>query len=200
MKAVVLLSGGLDSTVALAMEKAIDEPVECLTVDYGQRHRREIQAAADIADHYGIPHTIVKVDPILFSGSALTFGTDVPDGAATEPDATYVPARNTVLIALATARAEVIGARKVVIGANKDDAAAYPDCRPQYIEAYRDVLMEGTVGHVWLSAPLIGRHKDWVVQAAKEMFVPVHLTYSCYRGDAEPCGRCGACIGRGDAA
>lgn len=193
MKSVVLLSGGLDSAVSLAAER---DAVEALTVDYGQRHIREIDAARQIAKYYNVPHTVVKLDPVLFGGSALTGDVDVPDGAATEPDATYVPARNTVLLALAASRAETIGARCVVIGAHADDAAAYPDCRRQYIEAIRDVLSEGTVGHVWVKAPFLGYTKAEIVQLADDLGVPIELTWSCYRGEEEPCGTCGACVGR----
>jgi 7-cyano-7-deazaguanine synthase len=187
---VVLLSGGLDSAVCLAMQTG---PVDCLTVDYGQRHRREIQAAADIAKMYGANHTIVTLNPELFAGSALTGAVEVPDGHAKAPDATYVPARNTVLLALAAARAESIGSRRVVIGANADDAAGYPDCRRKYLEAFRDVLQQGTVGHVWIQAPLLGMTKSEVRQMADELGVPVDWTWSCYAGGDTPCGVCGAC-------
>lgn len=195
---VVLLSGGVDSTVALAMKLDAGFEVEALTVDYGQRHRREIESASKIAHHYRVEHRIVSVTPELFSGSALTSDAEVPDGVATEPDATYVPARNTVLLALAAARADSIGARNVIIGANADDAAAYPDCRASYITAFRDVLIEGTIGHVWVSAPLLYMHKPKIIERAKQLNVPLELTWSCYQGGDEPCGTCGACISRGD--
>lgn len=189
MKTVVLLSGGLDSAVTLAMHPDAD----CLTVDYGQRHRREIDSARKVAAHYGAAHTVATVDPILFKGSALTDDIKVPDGHAESPDATYVPARNTVLLALAAAYAESIGARKIVIGANADDAAGYPDCRSSYIQAFRDVLLQGTIGHVWVAAPLLGFTKVGVLALATELDVPVELTWSCYAGMDVPCGTCGAC-------
>lgn len=198
MKTVVLLSGGLDSALVLAMALR-DGEASALTIDYGQRHRREIESARAVADHYCVPHTIASIDPVLFGGSALTFDRDVPDGAAAEPDATYVPARNTVLLALATARAESTGARCIAIGANADDAGGYPDCRRKYLEAFRGVLTTGTVGHVWLSAPLLGYTKSDVVDLAKQVGVPTDLTWSCYQGGAEPCGTCGACESRNEA-
>lgn len=193
MKTVVLLSGGVDSSTALALMINQGEDIFALTVDYGQRHRREIKAATDVANYYRIKHLVARVDPLLFSGSALTVGREVPDCHANEPDATYVPARNTVLLALAAARAESIGATKIVIGANADDEAGYPDCRRKYVEAFRDVLQLGTLKHVWLMAPLIGMTKADVLREAAKLEVPLSLTWSCYRGGSEPCGRCGAC-------
>lgn len=197
MKTVVLLSGGLDSAVALANAPDV---VEALTVDYGQRHVREIASARKIAAHYNVPHTIVNLDPILFRGSALTVPKrELPEGAATSPDDTYVPARNTVLLALAAARAEVVGARSVVIGCNADDFNAYPDCRRKYIEAFRDVLTEGTVSHIWVSAPFLNMTKTEVKKLGEDLGVPAGLTWSCYKGGVVPCGTCGACITRGAA-
>lgn len=196
MRSVVLLSGGLDSAVALALA---DDPVEALTVDYGQRHRREIEAARALAAHYGVPWRPITLDPTLFEGttSALVGNTPVPEGHADEPDATYVPARNTVLLSLAAARAEVLGAGSVIIGANADDAAAYPDCRAAYLQSFRDVLLEGTLGHVWIQAPLLAMGKREILLHARRLDVPVDLTWSCYEGlDSGPCGRCGACQAR----
>lgn len=190
MKSIVLLSGGLDSAVALAVT---EDAIEALTVDYGQRHWKEITAAAKIAAHYGTRHTVIAIDPILFEGSALTGTGDIPVGHANAPDATYVPARNTVLLALAAARAESIGAKRIVIGANADDAAGYPDCRRPYIEAFRDVLNHGTLGHVWVQAPLLALRKHDIRERATKLGVPIELTWSCYLGGNEPCGQCGAC-------
>jgi 7-cyano-7-deazaguanine synthase len=190
---IVLLSGGLDSAVALAAMRS--SVVEALTVDYGQRHAREITSAAKIARHYGIAHRVVALDPVLFGGCALTLrSAELPGGPASSPDATYVPARNTVLLALAAARAESIGARRIVIGANADDAAGYPDCRREYIEAFRDVLAAGTLGHVWVAAPLLDKSKAQIVDLAKDLGVPTELTWSCYAGGEQPCGECGACV------
>jgi 7-cyano-7-deazaguanine synthase len=195
VKTVVLLSGGLDSAVALAgcyEEGLVD--IHTLTVDYGQRHVREIDAARALAKHYKVPHAYIEIDPILFSGSALTGGADVPEGHADEPDATFVPGRNTVLIALATAYAESIGAGNIVIGANADDAGGYPDCRRKFIESYRDTISVGTDGKVWLHAPLLSMSKAEIVFESRRLGVPVNLTWSCYRGGETPCGRCGACM------
>lgn len=196
MTAVVLLSGGLDSAVALAITKDQGESVIALTVDYGQRHRREIRSAEAIAKFYGVQHALVTVDPVLFGGSALTGSGELPDGLATAPDSTYVPARNSVLLALGAAYAESHSASQVVIGANADDATAYPDCRRDFIESMRHVLMHGTVSHVWVAAPLLALTKPEIVGLATRLRVPIELTWSCYAGGVTPCGRCGACVSR----
>jgi 7-cyano-7-deazaguanine synthase len=195
MKSLVLLSGGVDSAVSLAIT---NDPVEALTIDYGQRHNREIFAAQKIAAHYDVPWQLVNVDPVIFRGSALTNHAEVPDGHAESPDATYVPARNTVFLAVAAARAESIGANSIILGANADDAAGYPDCRAEYLWAYRDVLQQGTVGNIWISAPLLLNTKAEIMDMASELDVPIELTWSCYRGGENPCGTCGACVSRGD--
>ena len=193
MRSVVLLSGGLDSTVLLATVIGAAFDPHALTVDYGQVHRREIDAAREIARYYDVEHTVVEVDPILFGGSALTGHGEIPAGHADGPDSTYVPARNTVLLALAAAQAESIDARAVFIGCNADDEAGYPDCRREFIESYRNVIQMGTLNHVWIDAPLIGLTKQSVLAEARRLNVPLHLTWSCYRGGEQPCGACGAC-------
>lgn len=193
MKSVVLLSGGLDSTLALAMAVRDGHSVEALTVTYGQTHAREVEAAQLIAEHYGVSQVRVAVSPVLFEGSALTGGADIPTAHADAPDSTYVPARNTVLLALAAARAEATGAKNVIIGANAADEAGYPDCRRKFIEAYRDVLQLGTLNHVWVMAPLLELSKSDILRRAYELDVPVEMTWSCYRGGLVQCGLCGAC-------
>lgn len=192
MKSVVLLSGGLDSALVLAMTA---EPVEALTVDYGQRHQKEIDAAEKIAAHYGVPWRLITVDPQLYegTGSALLGGSEVPEGHAEQVDATYVPMRNTLLISMASVRAEILGARMIGLGANADDAAGYPDCRPSYLEGFRDVLITGTLQHIWVHAPLLYTKKSQIRALAEERGVPTGLVWSCYAGGAEPCGKCGAC-------
>ena len=189
---VLLLSGGVDSAVALSMQTG---PVETLTIDYGQRHRKEIDAAKKISAHYGVNNITIELDNRLFGGvSALTDrSVKLPTGHATSPDFTYVPARNTVFLALAAARAESIGANRVVIGCNADDAGAYPDCSLRYIQSFRDVLIDGTIGKVWVSAPLIGLTKRQIISEAYYRLVPIELTWSCYAGSDTPCGVCGAC-------
>lgn len=193
MKAVVLLSGGLDSTVALAMAVEAGYEIDTLTVNYGQRHAREVASAKRVAEYYGVPNVEVLLSRVLFGGSALTGDGDIPVGHATSPDATYVPARNTVLLALAAARAEAIGAGTVIIGANGGDAAGYPDCRREFIESFRDVLNLGTVNHVWVMAPLLDMSKAEILAHGHRLKAPVGRTWSCYQGGDYECGKCGAC-------
>lgn len=200
MKAIILLSGGMDSTVVLALVKERGDTVTTLTVDYGQRHRREVDAAARIADHYNVPNTVVTLDPRLFAGSSLTTGAgEPPDSHADEPDSTLVPGRNTVLLALGTAYAESLGGGNVVIGANSGDAGGYPDCRGKFIESFRETVGIGTAGKVWVTAPLLSLTKTEIAGLARELQVPLGLAYSCYRGGEKPCNTCGACISRNEA-
>jgi 7-cyano-7-deazaguanine synthase len=193
MKAVVLLSGGVDSTVALGLMLERNLYCEALTIDYGQVNNLEIEAAKKVADYYGVLHKVVPISPLLFTGSALLGFGDIPVGEPRRPDATYVPARNTVLLALAAARAEATQSDMVVIGANADDAVGYPDCRAEYLNAFRSVLRLGTVNQIWVSTPLLLKTKREVLELGREINAPLSLTYSCYRGAEVQCGECGAC-------
>lgn len=201
----VLLSGGLDSSVTMAM--AIEEgfAVHALTIDYGQRHRRELEAARSVAAHYGVDHLVVRVDLTAFGGSALTDGSvDVPSPAPGEEISgrippTYVPARNTVFLGMALAWAEALDADAVYIGANAVDYSGYPDCRPEYIEAMQRVVELGTRrgaegAPVLIRAPIIALSKAGIVAKGVELGVPLQHTWSCYRGGDTACGRCDSCI------
>lgn len=191
MRSIVLLSGGIDSTVALVHASA----ELALSVNYGQTHRRELQAAASIAKHYGVNHTEVNVAAALDIPSALTGRGTIPDTHATEPDATLVPGRNLVLIALATAWANAWGYDTVVIGANADDNAGYPDCRPTFLRELGEATRSGYGVGVW--APLARMTKRQVIEYGHELNIPFDLTWSCYRGGEKPCGTCGACESNG---
>jgi len=205
-RAVVLLSGGLDSSTCLAVARARGYEAHCLSVDYGQRHRGEIARARRVARALGARHhRVVKVDLSAFGGSALTdpaiavpkdrsprqMGRSIP--------ATYVPARNTVLLALALAHAESIGARDVFVGVNALDYSGYPDCRPEFLRAFerlsRVATKAGVEGRpVRIRAPLLRLTKARIVRLGTRLGVPYRLTLSCYdpvRGRA--CGRCDAC-------
>lgn len=190
MKTIVLLSGGIDSTVALVKSKAD----VALSFDYNQTHRRELDSAAKIAKHYEVIHRVL---PLTFGCSALT-GTDpIPEHHAEEPDATEVPGRNLVMIATAVAWAQDNEYDCVVIGANADDRNGYPDCRPEFLTALDDATRVGYGITVW--APLLKMTKRQIIESARRMNVPIDLTWSCYRGGAEPCNRCGACESRNEA-
>ncbi len=202
--AVVLLSGGLDSSVVLAI--AIDRgySVHALTVDYGQRHQRELDAARAMAKHHGVDHKTVRVDLSAFGGSALTDGLiKVPSGTPEEEigtsiPPTYVPARNTVLISMAAAWAEALHADFVFIGANAVDYSGYPDCRPEFIKAMQRATDMGTKrgvegNPIRIIAPIMRSSKADIVRRGLELDVPLRLTWSCYRGRLKACGHCDSC-------
>ena len=204
-KAVVLLSGGLDSSTALAIAKSKGREVHALTVDYGQRHRREIEAAKKVAKHFRARgHKILKIDLKPIGGSALTDkSVAVPERRTMEEigrgiPPTYVPARNTVLLGLALGYAEVVGADEVYIAANYLDASGYPDCRPEFYAAFREVARLGTKRGVegrpiHIHTPLIHMTKADIVRRGAELGVPFELTWSCYHGRAKACGVCDSC-------
>jgi 7-cyano-7-deazaguanine synthase len=197
----VVLSGGLDSTVcmALATEETGTAPL-ALTFDYGQRHRTELDRAAGVAGHYRSEHLVVHLDTSAWGGSALTDSTiDIPaSGAAEGIPATYVPARNSIFLAVALGVAEARDLDAVWIGVNAIDYSGYPDCRPEFIEAFRGVAATGQRRGVEgdpiaLRTPLIDRTKEQIVRLGVELDAPLYLTWSCYRGGDVPCGACDAC-------
>jgi 7-cyano-7-deazaguanine synthase len=203
-RAVVLLSGGLDSTTAAAWAIATGFDVSTMSVDYGQRHRLELAAAKGVTRHLGIlDHRVVTVDLRAIGGSALTDEVAVPKDRETlagEIPATYVPARNTVFLALLTGLAEVVGATDLVIGANAQDYSGYPDCRPEFLRAFEDVARLGTrVGvqgaRLVVHAPLLHLSKAGIIRLGASLGVDYSLTLSCYDPPAAlvHCGRCDAC-------
>lgn len=207
-KAVVLLSGGLDSTTVLALAKSQGFAVFALSVDYGQRHRAELYRAADVAKALGaIDHRVVKLDLRAIGGSALTDDIAVPkDRSASDMShgvpVTYVPARNTILLGLALGYAETVGAFDIFIGANVLDYSGYPDCRPVFLAAFEDLAnlatkagVEGT-GKFRIHSPLLKLTKAEIIREGVKLGVDYSLTLSCYDPDAEgrACGRCDSCV------
>jgi len=207
--AVVLLSGGLDSTTVLAIARDAGFDPHAMTFRYGQRHEAEIQAARRVAAHAGVgDHVIVDIDLRTFGGSALTADIDVPRDRA--PDAmasngipiTYVPARNTIFLSFALAWAEVLGAGDIFIGVNALDYSGYPDCRPEYIAAFERMANLATRGGVEgtnpirIQAPLLHLTKAQIIRRGLELGVDFALTTSCYDPDARgwSCGHCDACV------
>ncbi|MCB1933769.1 7-cyano-7-deazaguanine synthase QueC [Accumulibacter sp.] len=199
-RAVVLLSGGLDSATTLAIARAAGFVCHCLSIDYGQRHRAELQAAAAVAATLGAAeHRVVSLSLDGFGGSALTDAAiAVPvDGVQPGIPITYVPARNTIMLSLALAWAEVLGSNDIFVGVNAVDYSGYPDCRPEYIAAFESMArlatkaaVEGAV--LRLHAPLISLGKAQIIQRGSELGVDYALTVSCYQAD--PAGRaCGIC-------
>ena len=198
----VILSGGLDSTVCMALaERDSERPPLALTFDYGQRHRAEIDRAAAVAGHYRSDHLVVQLDTTAWGGSALTDRSiDIPIGASAEGiPVTYVPARNSIFLAVALGVAEARDLDAVWIGVNAIDYSGYPDCRPEFIEAFRRVAAtgqkRGVEGNpIAIRSPLIRSTKAEIVTLGRELGAPLGLTWSCYQGGDTPCGVCDACV------
>ncbi|ADD08468.1 7-cyano-7-deazaguanine synthase QueC [Candidatus Aciduliprofundum boonei] len=203
MKAVVLLSGGLDSSTVLAIALEMGYDVHALSFDYGQRHSRELESAKKIARYFNVPHKIIKIDLRQIGGSALTDNIEVPERQVEDIEKeipiTYVPARNTILLSLALGYAEVIDADAIFYGANAIDYSGYPDCRPEYVEAFERVANLGTKRGVEgkpikIIAPIIHMTKAEIIKKGMELGVPYELTWSCYRGEKKACGKCDSCL------
>jgi len=207
-RAVVLLSGGLDSTTTLAIAGSGGFAAYAMTFRYGQRHALEIEAARRIAARLGVAdHVIVTIDLRVFGGSALTGDLDVPKDRPLEEmghgiPITYVPARNTIFLSFALAWAEVLGSSDVFLGVNALDYSGYPDCRPEYIEAYQKMANLATRAGVegrqrlTIHTPLIHLTKAQIIQRGLQLGVDYGLTISCYDplAGGEACGRCDACL------
>ena len=205
--AVVLLSGGIDSTTTLAIAITGGYEAYALSFDYGQRHQIETQAARRAADSFGVKkHRIAKIDLRVFGGSALTGDIDVPKQRSETEIAdgipvTYVPARNTIFLAYALGWAEVIQAADIFLGVNAIDYSGYPDCRPEFIEAFQTVANVGTKAGVegrrfQIHTPLIKFSKAEIIRKAVKLGVDLSLTHSCYdpSPDGLACGECDSCL------
>jgi 7-cyano-7-deazaguanine synthase len=199
-KAVVLVSGGMDSAVVLAMAREQGFVCHALSVSYGQRHTSELAAAAELAALHGAEHKVVTVDLRSIGGSALTADIDVPEAAAAGIPVTYVPARNTIMLSIALGWAEVLGADDLFCGVNAVDYSGYPDCRPEFIAAFERLAnlatKAGVEGHALrLHAPLMRMSKADIAREGARLGVDFSRTVSCYQADAqgEACGRCDAC-------
>jgi len=207
-RAVVLLSGGLDSATVLAAAKAEGLECHCLTVDYGQRHRVELEAAARVASALGAAsHRVINLDLRAIGGSALTDDIAVPKTQGPESGEvpiTYVPARNTVMLSLLLGLAEVVEADQLFIGANAIDYSGYPDCRPEFLQAFEKLATLATVAgaehgvQFRVRAPLLELTKADIIRRGLELGVDYGLTWSCYdpTPDGLACGRCDSCIFR----
>ena len=205
-KAVILLSGGLDSTTCLAIAKNQSFELYALTFNYGQRHDFELKSAQKIVDHYQIKnHSVVNIDLAQFGGSALTDEIDVPkdrsDSEMTDIPLTYVPARNTVFLSLALAWAETLNAFDIFIGVNALDYSGYPDCRPEYISAYEKIAnlatKAGVLGNKFkIHTPLINMTKSEIISTGIKLGVDYGMTSTCYdpKPNGNPCGNCDACF------
>jgi len=201
-KAVVLLSGGLDSTVTLACSVNDGNESIALSFRYGQRHSRELDSARAVADHYGIEHKVIDLDMSSFRSSLIgghgevekdrkDIGKDIPD--------TYVPARNIIMLSVAAGLCESMGASSVYIGANSVDYSGYPDCRKEFFAAFEDMIKAGTKAgaegrRIEIRTPILDLSKADIIRLGKRLDAPLHLTWSCYSGGDEQCGRCDSCI------
>ncbi|MEL6796157.1 MAG: 7-cyano-7-deazaguanine synthase QueC [Planctomycetota bacterium] len=205
-RAVVLVSGGLDSAVTLAIAKNAGCECHAISFDYGQRHRVELEAASRVTNAARVAsHTVVPLDLRIFGGSALTDTMDVPkdrdaDTMADGIPITYVPARNLMFLSLAVAHAEVIGATSIYLGVNAVDYSGYPDCRPQFITSFEETANLATKagvegGSLAIHAPLMHLAKHEIVQRAADLGVDLSVTVSCYDPDlrGHACGRCDSC-------
>ncbi|MFM9167536.1 MAG: 7-cyano-7-deazaguanine synthase QueC [Verrucomicrobiota bacterium] len=199
----LIYSGGVDSTVLLAHLLAEGREVHCLSVDYGQRHRRELEAARAICAHYGVDHRLADLRALapLFGSNALTGGVKVPEGHYEEESmkATVVPNRNMLLISVATAWAVSLKAESVAYGAHGGDHAIYPDCRPEFAEALDRAVRLADWHEVRLERPFVKMDKAAIVRRGAELDVPFSLTWSCYVGGERHCGKCGTCVERKEA-
>lgn len=212
MKILVLSSGGVDSTTCLAMavQEAGAENVLALSIYYGQKHDREIQAARNVADHYGVQRMELDLS-VIFTGSNCSllrqsdqaipresYADQIEKTGGAVPVSTYVPFRNGLFLSCAASVALSHSCEKIMYGAHADDAAgaAYPDCSLPFVTAMNQAIMEGTGGQLRLEAPFVSVSKTEVVRTGLKLDVPYALTWSCYEGGETPCGVCGTCIDR----
>jgi 7-cyano-7-deazaguanine synthase len=187
MKAIVLLSGGLDSLVTLSMALKAGRQILTLSFDYGQRHKIEIEAARAIAEYYRVPNKLITIDPATFREAQCSL-------TGAQASSTYVPARNTLFLAYAAGQAEIFGADEIYIGANKADRTGYPDCRPEFIRAFQGVLDCAILGSPKIVTPLTDLEKSEVVKLGMELSCPLELSWSCYNPQkTRPCLVCDAC-------
>jgi len=199
---VVVLSGGLDSTVCMALATRDGQPLVAVTFDYGQRHRIELERAAAVAAHYGAEQLVVRLDASQWGGSALTDPSiDVPDASAVGSGipVTYVPARNLIFLSVATGVAEARDADALYLGINALDYSGYPDCRPEFVRSFAETARlatkRGVEGRpIAVRTPLVDLTKSEIVRLGLDVKAPLHLTWSCYRGGPRPCGTCDSCV------
>ena len=206
-KAICLLSGGLDSSVTLAIAKSEGYEVYAMTFIYGQTHSKEIEAAKKIAKHFKVrEHKVIGLDLSEIAKSSLISGAEIPTGRSAEEiisckeiPSTYVPGRNIIFLSLALAYAESIDADAIFIGANAVDFAGYPDCRPEFFEKFQELINIGTKrgvegNPIKIKTPIINLTKAEIIKKGLSLGVPFELTWSCYLGKEKACGKCDSCI------
>lgn len=201
--AVVLLSGGLDSTTTLAQAIADGCTVTALSFRYGQRHTKELVSAANVAEFFGVKHVIVDLDLSMFRSALTRPELDVPENRdesqmGQDIPITYVPARNIIMMSVAAGLCESVDADRIYIGANNVDYSGYPDCRPEFFEAFQQMIAVGTKcgvegNPIKIMTPILRLSKADIVRLGKKLGAPLHLTWSCYEGGEKACGRCDSC-------
>jgi 7-cyano-7-deazaguanine synthase len=207
-KAIVLLSGGLDSAVTLYFAKKQGFHCRCLIFDYGQRHKREIESARRVARAAGCAYKILRIKLPWNGSSLLDKSIKIPlvtrlegQGVASRVPSTYVPGRNIIFLSLGISYAEAINAKVIFIGANAVDFSGYPDCRPEFYRAFSKVIVTGTKAGIKgegikIKTPLISKTKAQIIRLGAQLGVPFKLTWSCYKGGKRPCGKCDSCFFR----
>lgn len=203
MKAVILLSGGLDSTVCMACAQEAGYELYPISFDYHQRHNIELESAKKVAEFYQVAkHIVIETNMNVIGGSALTdTSIDVPDGdiKSDKVPVTYVPARNLIFLSYALSYAEAIGAERILIGVNALDYSGYPDCRPAFIEQFQQVASYATKAaavdkkEILIETPLLNLSKKEIVELGTKLGAPLHVSHSCYRGGEKACGVCDSC-------
>lgn len=206
LKAVVLLSGGIDSSTTLAIARSEGYQCRALTIIYGQKHEREIGSAKKVAEALGVEeHRIIELPGEMFRGSSLTGGGDIPldrdiDSVDGVPS-TYVPARNLIFLSIAAGWAEILNADAVFIGATAVDYSGYPDCRPEFLDSFKETAnlatKRGVTGNpIEIRAPLVDMSKSQIIEKGTSLGLDYSMTWSCYSGGQLACGRCDSCLYR----
>lgn len=202
LTAVVLLSGGLDSTVTLAKALSDGNKAIALSFRYGQKHTRELESAANVCKHYGVEHVVMDMDLSVFRSSLIRNDMTIPEGRdvniGSDIPNTYVPARNIIMMSIAAGLCESVDADKIYIGANAVDYSGYPDCRPEFFEQFQMMINVGTKagveGHsITIETPILDMSKKEIVQLGMQLKAPLELTWSCYNGGQKACGKCDSC-------
>ena len=200
MKSVCLISGGLDSFVSAGIAKKDGYELYGLTIDYSQKHKKEIKRAKKIAGFLNVKeHRIITLDLSFLSSALTSKSVKIPEKPVTGIPTTYVPARNTIFISLALAYTENVNADAIYLGVNSIDYSGYPDCRPEYIDAYQKIINIATKktvegGRILLKTPLINLSKSEIILIGNGMHLDFSLSWSCYRGEGKACGKCPSCI------
>ena len=202
MKAIVLLSGGVDSATTLYYAKEKGYNIYCLGFDYGQRHKKEIIFGKRLAKFSGCEYKLLKINFPWKGSSLLDKNLKIPEAKRVRRDipSTYVPGRNIIFLSYAVSYAETIGAYEIFIGANQIDYSGYPDCRSSFLKSFCDAINKGTKNgsaggkRIKIEAPLINKTKADIIRMAFKLKVPLEYTWSCYKGGVTPCGRCDSCI------